>query len=133
MRERKREEEWERLDGRWRINEWVLARRSHDEVGGGSVGGWGGRALETGGAGFLFPSLLLIPGGFDGAAPLLLHQSCQVVKYKYSVQYSSVTVLEEIFQVSVLFFIFLLLLLPTFARQYLHFVPPTLEKQQAGY
>lgn len=67
------------------------------------VWGVGGRALETGAAGFLFPSLLLIPGGFDGAAPLLLLQSCQVMKYKYSVKYSSVTVLEEMFQVSVLY------------------------------
>lgn len=52
------EGEEERLDGRWRINEWVLARLSHDRVGGASGGG--------GNTGSLFRNL--IPGGFDRAA-----------------------------------------------------------------
>lgn len=45
----------ERLDGRWRINEWVLARLPRDTVGGASGGGGNTR--------FIFQSL--IPGGFD--------------------------------------------------------------------
>lgn len=65
--------EQERLDGRWRINEWVLARLSHDTVGGASGGG--------GNAGSLFPNL--IPGGSDRAAELLPHQRSQVMQYKY--------------------------------------------------